>query len=55
MTNTAVDPTIRPPREKAMDTKRTQYGPAFVYGRILEFPGGSVVQNDATAVKSNPA
>ena len=38
-----------------IDAMKRQYGMALVYGSILEFAGGSVVQNAETVVSNKPA
>ena len=53
-TNTIVDPTMRPKKENPKAKRKRVIGPSFVYGRNLEFLGGSLVQNVAIVVRSKP-
>ena len=39
------EPTVTPAREEPIDASKKRYGTGPVYGSILEFAGGSVVQN----------
>lgn len=53
-TNTIVDPMMRPKKENPKAKRKRAIGPSFVYGRNLEFLGGSLVQNVAIVVRSKP-
>jgi len=53
-TSTIVDPTIRPAKESPKARSKRHAGPCFVYGRNLEFVGGSVLQKAAIVVRSKP-
>ena len=53
-TNTIVDPTMRPANESPNARSRRHAGPSLVYGRNLEFAGGSVLQKAAIVVRSKP-
>ena len=54
MANTVAEPTIRPPKERPTDAKRTQYGPTLVNGSI-ELSGGAAAEIIVVVVRSKPA
>jgi len=53
-TSTIVDPTMRPAKESPKARSKRHIGPSLVYGRNLEFIGGSVLQKAAIVVRSKP-
>ena len=53
-TSTIVDPTMRPAKESPKVRNKRYAGPSFVYGRNLEFIGGSVLQKAAIMVRGKP-
>lgn len=55
MRNEMNEPTARPTMVNPIDTSKRQYGTVLVYGSILEFAGGSVVQNAEIVVSSKAA
>jgi hypothetical protein len=55
ITNTRAAPTMRPPNESPRDSRNSVYASLRVNGKRVEFAGGSVVQNGAIIVRSNPA
>ena len=55
MTNAVVAPIVIPAMLSPNDPSKKQYGIGLVYGSILEFAGGSVVQNAEIVANSKVA
>lgn len=55
MTNAVVEPIVIPAMLSPNDPSKKQYGIGLVYGSILEFAGGSVVQNAEIVANSKVA
>ena len=55
ITNTRAEPTMRPPNDSPSDNRNSEYASLRINGKSAEFTGGSVVQNVAIVVRSNPA